>query len=285
MIRNPVVWSWDRLKGSAGSIGSAPAGEYWQATARPRSIAVARIGLDDLRLALRRGLDDFAANRSDVVFLCLFYPLVGLLLGRLASGDQMLPLLFPLASGFALIGPLAALGLYELSRRREQGQEVHWTDPFRVLRSPSIGAIALLGFGLVCIFLLWLVAASAIYQVTLGPAAPASVASFAHDVFATGPGWAMIVIGVAVGFLFAVVVLAVSVVSFPLLLDADVGVERAVRTSIRAVRANPRVLAIWGLIVAAGLVVGSVPLFLGLPLVLPVLGHATWHLYRRLVPH
>ena len=94
----------------------------------------------------------------------------------------------------------------------------------------------------------------------------------------------MIVIGVSVGFLFALLVLAISVVSFPLLLDRDVGLPNAVWTSIRAVAANPGPMAIWGLIVAGSLVVGSIPAFLGLIFVLPVLGHATWHLYRKLVP-
>jgi uncharacterized membrane protein len=121
-------------------------------------------------------------------------------------------------------------------------------------------------------------------MLTLGPEPPASVAAFFSDVFTTGAGWTMIAVGVGVGFLFAVLVLAISVVSFPLLLDRDVGLPTAVITSVRAVAANPETMAIWGLIVAAGLVIGSIPFFLGLAIVLPVLGHATWHLYRRIVP-
>jgi len=233
---------------------------------------------------LARGFDDFGAYRTDVIFLCVIYPVVGLVLQRLAFDYDMLPLLFPLASGFALVGPFVAVGLYEMSRQREQGVAVSWANAFGVVRSPSFGAIVLLGLTLMAIFLLWLVAAEAIYEVTLGPELPASMALFVRDVLTTGAGWALIGVGVGVGFLFALLVLAISVVSFPLLLDREVGLDTAVLTSVRAVIANPGPMAIWGLIVAGGLVIGSIPLFIGLVIVLPVLGHSTWHLYRKVVP-
>jgi uncharacterized membrane protein len=123
-----------------------------------------------------------------------------------------------------------------------------------------------------------------IYVFTLGPEPPPSVAAFLSEVFTTGAGWAMIAIGIGVGFLFAALVLAISVVSFPMLLDRNVGIGTAVSTSMRTVAANPGIMALWGLIVAGGLVLGSLPLFVGLVVVLPVLGHATWHLYRTVVP-
>jgi uncharacterized membrane protein len=283
LIQSPIAWVGDRLDRAFHTVGSASDEEYWHENRQAGVLAVRRIGLDDLGEALRSGLADFAANRTDVIFLCVIYPLVGLVLARLASGYGVVPLLFPLASGFALVGPLAAVGLNEMSRRREQGEEVGWTDAFGVLRSPSIGAIVGLGLLLIGVFLLWLTAAEAIYMLTLGPKPPVSIAAFAHDVFATGRGWVMIVIGVGVGFLFAVLAFAISVVSFPVLLDRDVGVEAAIWTSIRAVVANPLPMAAWGLIVAAGLVIGSVPCLLGLVIVMPVLGHATWHLYRGVV--
>src|SRR5205085_3514556 len=233
-IRNPVEWWVDqwRVAGTAlDTIGQA--GRRARETVDPRLPAIRHIGASDIRAVLAKGLDDFAASRTDIIFLALIYPLAGLVLARLAFGYDMLPLLFPLASGFALIGPFAAVGLYEMSRRREQGGEEGWADAFRVVHSPSFGAIVGLGLLLMAIFLLWLGAAMAIYDLTLGPEPPASIAGFAHDVLTTARGWAMIVIGIGVGFLFAVLAMSISVVSFPLLLDREVGLGTAVMTSVR----------------------------------------------------
>ena len=283
-IRNPVEWGVDQVKHAGHALETAGhAVRQAQAELHSPAPSIARIGTADLKQALMAGLDDFAATRTNVVVLCLVYPVLGLILVRLASGLQMLPLLFPLASGFALVGPFAALGLYEMSRRREQGAAIGWADAFGVIYAPAIAAIVLLGVLLVAIFLLRLVAAEAIYMLTLGPEAPASAGAFIHDVFVTRAGWTMIVVGIAVGFLFAVIVLAIGAVSFPLLLDRAAGLDTAVATSVRAVLANPGPMTLWGLIVALGLVIGSIPFLLGLVVVMPVLGHATWHLYRRLV--
>lgn len=245
--------------------------------------AIRRIGTADLADALARGLGDFAAMPTHALFLCVIYPVVGLVLAGLTLGFTLLPLLYPLAAGFALIGPFAALGLYELSRRREAGVDVHALDVLDVFRSPSIGAIVALGILLTLIFVVWVAAAHAIYVANFGYGAPESFGQFVHDVLFTPAGWTLIVVGNAVGFLFAVLVLTISVVSFPLLLDRDAGAAVALLTSVRAAVANPVPMALWGLIVAALLLVGSLPLFLGLPVVLPVLGHATWHLYRKVV--
>lgn len=284
MIQMPIGWGWDRLRAAAQSLGSSSDEEYWPGQVRRRAVPVLRpIGLADLKDALVKGLHDFEANRTDVIFLCVLYPVAGLVLWGLASGYGLLPLLFPLASGFVLLGPLAALGLYEISRRRELGQSVRWVDAFRVLRSPSIGAITVLGLILVVVFLLWLLAAELIYLGTLGPTPPASIETFVRAVFTTQAGWVMIGVGVGTGLMFAVAVLAISAISFPLLLDRDLDVDAAISTSIRSLRANPGPLAAWGLIVTTGLVIGSIPCLLGLVIVLPVLGHATWHLYRALV--
>jgi uncharacterized membrane protein len=284
-IRNPAEWSVDQL--SAANQAVERAGHSLRRPEATRAAplpTVRRINVADLREVLARGVGDFAAYRSDVIFLCFIYPLAGLVLAWLAFGYDMLPLLFPLASGFALIGPVAAVGLYEISRRREQGQDITWADAFGVVRAPAFGAILVLGLLLLAIFLLWLAAAYAIYLATLGPEPPASIGSFIGDVLTTGAGWAMIVVGVGVGFLFALLVLTISVVSFPLLLDRDVGLYAAVATSVRAVMTNPGPMAAWGLIVAGGLVIGSIPALIGLVIVMPVLGHATWHLYRKVVP-
>lgn len=278
-IRNPIEWGAEQLRHATSHMESSGRSIRGH-EAHP---AVRRIGLDDLRGALAKGLDDFTAYRTDVLALCIVYPIAGLVLARFAFHYELLPLLFPLASGFALIGPVAAVGLYEMSRRREQGAETSWADAFGMVGAPSFGAIVVLGLLLLAIFLAWLAAAYLIYYVTLGPTPAVSISAFVRDVFTTGPGWAMIVVGVGVGFLFALLVLAISVVSFPLLVDRDVGVGTAIATSVRAVTTNPGPMAVWGMIVAGSLVIGSIPLFLGLIVIVPVLGHATWHLYRKVV--
>lgn len=245
--------------------------------------AVRRIQVADLKEVLVKGLSDFKEKPSHIVLLVLIYPIVGLLAARLAAGYDVLPLMFPLVSGFALIGPLAAIGLYELSRRREQGLEVSWKTAFEIRHSPSIGSIVALGALLMVIFLMWLTAALALYNLSFGAMTPTSLGGFVNEVLTTRAGWTLILAGCGVGFLFAVVVLSISVVSFPLLLDRDVGAGVAIRTSIRAVAANPVTMAVWGLIVAGALLLGSIPFFVGLAVVMPVLGHATWRLYRKVV--
>ena len=281
-IRNPVEWGVDQFKHAALAFETAGrVGRRTLDTLHSPPPDIRRITLADLRDVLAKGIDDFTAFRTDVIFVCVFYPLAGLVLARLAFGYNLLPLVFPLASGFTLIGPFVAVGLNEMSRRREAGREVTWADAMAVVHVPAFGAIVILGLLLMGLFLLWLLAAWAIYAITLGPVPPASVGSFLRDVFTTDAGWIMIGAGVGVGFLFALLGLAISVVSFPLLLDRDAGAYTAIMTSVRAVITNPVPMAGWGLIVAGGIVLGSIPLFLGLVVVMPVLGHATWHLYRE----
>jgi len=244
---------------------------------------IRKIGLSDLGDALRLGWEDFKAMPSHAIVLCVIYPVLGLVLFRAVLGYSVLPLLFPLAAGFTLIGPFAALGLYELSRRRERGEDAAAWDAIQVLRAPSFGAMLGLGTLLLALFVTWIAVADAIYIAIFGHAPAASIPDFAARVL-TGPeGRSLVIIGCGVGFLFAVVALCVSVVSFPLMLDRHASAIDAIRTSLRAVMKNPFAMAAWGLIVAVLLVIGSLPFFVGLAVVLPVLGHATWHLYRKVV--
>jgi uncharacterized membrane protein len=283
-IKNPIEWSGAQLASAAHAAGSLQRSiHHMQDTAHSPAPAIRRIHADDIWTSLRQGFADFEAYRSDVLFLCATYALVGLVMARLAFGMDLLPLLFPLASGFAIIGPLAAVGLYEMSRRREQGATVGWANAFDVFKAPAIGGIMAMGLILIAVFLAWLATAWVIFQSTMGPVVPISPAAFAHDVFFTGSGQMMIVLGMGAGFVFALLAMMLSVVSFPMLIDRDTGLDTAIKTSIRAVTHNPGAMALWGLIVAASLLVGTALVFVGLMVVVPVLGHATWHLYRKLV--
>lgn len=244
---------------------------------------IRRIGMADLTDALRQGAADFWAAPSHLIFIGLMYPVLGFFFAGLAFGNNMLPILFPLMSGFALVGPLAAVGLYEISRQREQGREVSLGSISDVFRSPSLGSIVALGALLMVIFIAWLLAAQALYQSLFGWHAPQSMSAFLSEVFTTRNGWLMILAGNAIGFVFSAVVFCLSVISFPLLLDRDVGAIPAILTSFRAVARNPGPMLVWAFIVAAMLAIGFIPLFIGLAVVLPILGHATWHLYRKVV--
>jgi len=246
--------------------------------------AVRSIGPRDLIEVLAKGLDDFRAMPTHVVFLSLIYPIAGIAIARATFGYDVVPLLYPLAAGFALIGPFAAIGLYELSRRRELGLDTSWKHAFDIIHSPSVWAIGALGFILLAIFGVWLAVANGIYVANFGePEQPVPLTAFVNQVLTTPQGHNLIVVGNAVGFLFAVLAFALSVVSFPLLLDRNVGMAAAIATSVRAILRNPVTMALWGLIVALGLLIGSLPFFLGLAVVMPVLGHSTWHLYRKVV--
>ncbi|TWB21970.1 putative membrane protein [Nitrospirillum amazonense] len=283
-IRNPVEWTWERLGEAAAGVASVGRAIGHMEDMRAREApTVRRIGVADLGEAIAAGFRDFGAFRTDVFALCIIYPILGCVLARAAVNLNMLPMLFPLASGFVLVGPVAAIGLLEMSRQRERGAQPSWREAFGPLRSPAIAAIAALGFLLTVIYFAWLYAAQGIYDATLGPQPPASVAQFAADVAGSGAGWTMIAVGCAVGAGFAALVLAIAAISFPLLLDRDVPLHTAVGTSMRAVARNPGVMALWGLIVAGSLLAGTLPAFVGLIVVMPVLGHSTWHLYRRLV--
>ncbi len=239
------------------------------------------LGTADLADALRKGLDDFKLMPTYLVLLALIYPAVGLIAARWAQGNDIVPLIFPLISGFALVGPLAAVGLYELSRRREAGLDTRWTHVFDVLHAKSIGTIVALGVVLAILFAAWLASALAIQRWAMGPGSMGDIGSFLTNVFGTPGGLRLIVVGNLVGFAFAAVTLAIAAFSFPLALDRDVSLPEAIATSVRVVIANPVMMAAWGLIVVIGLVLGALPAFVGLAVVMPILGHATWHLYRR----
>ncbi|MCR4264912.1 DUF2189 domain-containing protein [Nitratireductor sp. ZSWI3] len=241
------------------------------------------IDFADVLGALRSGVEDFWDKPSHYVFLCLIYPIVGVILITWASSGNALQLIFPLIAGFALLGPFAAIGLYEISRRRERGMDTSWRHAFDVRKSAAIPSMVAIGIMLLGIFLVWIFTAQGLYRWLYGDSAPASLIGFIQEVLTTQRGWTLLLVGNLVGFIFALIVLSTTSIAFPLLLDRDVGAYAAIETSVRVMQANPLPMLLWGFIVAALLVIGSLPLFVGLAVVIPVLGHATWHLYRKTV--
>lgn len=284
VIGNPLSWTVRAIRDVMHTLGNfgRHIGGITQAANEPPA-GIRHLETDDIEYALRRGFEDFKAMRSDALFLIILYPIMGLGMMALALQSNAIHLIYPAVTGFALIGPLAAIGLYEISKRREAGLEPSWADAFRVFGTASIGPIFLLGLLLIIIFAIWIGVARGIYALTLGPEVPESFWALIAASVATPEGWALIIVGTAVGLLFAILVLAISVASFPLLVDRDTTLASAVLTSVRVTTHNPGVVFTWGALVVIMLFIGSLPLFLGLVVVLPVLGHATWHLYRRAV--
>lgn len=244
---------------------------------------VRKIGFSDLADSLRAGFDDFLNKPSHVFFLGIIYPVLGLVLARLTFGYGILPILFPLAAGFALLGPIAAIGFYEISRRREQGLDTSWWTVFQLVRSRSRTAILILSLALLAIFIAWIITAQVIYTNVFGGTTPSSIGNFIDQILYTPQGERLMIVGNAVGFLFALASFMISVISFPLLVDRDVSAPVAVVTSLKAVVKNPVVMVAWAVFITLAMIVGSLPFLLGLIFVLPILGHASWHLYRRVV--
>lgn len=250
---------------------------------RSRPVPVRTISDEDLRLSLRQGYEDFSDLRGDLVFAGLIYTVIGLAAVVMTASEPLIPFFYPVVAGVALLGPIAAIGFYELARRRESGREVHWFNFLDVRKRPSLDDMGMVAGLLLVIFVGWLMAAGALYALIFGWEAPTSVAAFISMIFTTSRGWALIAAGAVVGAIFGWFVLALSVVSLPMLVDCDVSASDAVSASWRAAHANKREMIRWGIIVTALLVLGSIPLFVGLAFVLPWLGYSTWHLYTRLV--
>lgn len=261
----------------------ANTGSISQTESMDFSQEVKEIGVSDVFDALRLGLADFWEKPSHYAFICLVYPIVGVVLLTWTSGGNVVQLVYPLLTGFALLGPIAAIGLYEISRRRELNLDTSWRHALDVRHSPAIPSILALGLLLLAAFVAWMLVAQSIFSWLYGTAQPTSFIAFIGDVLSTQRGWALIIVGNAAGFVFAAVVLCTTVIAFPLLLDRNVGIVSAIATSVRAVKTNPVPMAVWGLIVSLALLIGAIPLLIGLVITIPVLGHATWHLYRKVI--
>jgi uncharacterized membrane protein len=255
-----------------------------RAAPRKAEIPIRTITDDDLRGSLRQGLSDFMTFRGDIIFAGLVYTVIGIAAVVMSTSRPLMPFFLPVVAGVGLLGPIAAVGFYELAERREDGdRDLHWFNFLDVRKRATVDDMGIVAGLLLAIFFAWLLVAGALYAVLFGWAAPASVGDFLAMVFTTGRGWALIVAGGVIGAIFGWFVLALSVVSLPMLVDCNVSAADAVSTSWRAAHANKGEMIRWGITVLVLLVLGSIPLFVGLAFVLPWLGYSTWHLYTRLI--
>ena len=244
---------------------------------------IRRISTQAIPDALAAGWRDFLARPSHIPFLFIVYPVIGVVLSFLAFDYNLMPLVFPLIAGFALIGPVASVGMLELSRRREAGEEMRLSAVPAMVTGPAGGPLLRVALVLFAIFVVWLVTAQQIVFATIGRETPAGLGAFMQEVTGTPEGWQMFALGNGVGFVFAVAALAVGAFSLPLIVDGERSARRAMAVSISAVAANPVAMALWGLAVVAILGLAMLPAFTGLIVALPWLGHATWHLYRATI--
>ena len=253
------------------------------ATLAPDSPRIRDIGAADVVAALRAGIDDFRAAPLYGLFFGGIYALGGLSLVWITVGAGIGWLTYPLATGFALIGPFVAVGCYEVSRRRAAGEPLDFLGVLGVMGRQSSRELGWMAFVTLFVFLLWMYQVRVLLILTLGLKSFATAGEFFHVATTTWEGWLFFALVHLDGLIFALVAFSLTVVAFPLLLEREVDFVTAMITSVRSVTLNPKTMISWGLVVAALLFLAIVPAFLGLFVVLPVLGHATWHLYRRLV--
>ncbi|MDJ0629053.1 MAG: DUF2189 domain-containing protein [Rhodobacter sp.] len=239
---------------------------------------IGKVTLEELFISLRAGWWDFRRAPAFGLFFSGVYVLAGLALVMFGAGTVSWTLMISL--GFPLVAPFAAVGLYEVSRRLEDGEPLNWGGVLGVVVREKDRQIPWAGAIIVIYFLFWSFLAHMIFALFMGLSVMTH-ATTSYEIYLTANGLTMIAVEVAVGGVFAFVLFGLTVVSLPLLLEKEVDFITAMLLSFRMVRQNLFVMLLWAFLIAALLFLGMLPYFLGLFVVLPVLGHATWHLYRR----
>lgn len=243
---------------------------------------VCPIAADDVIDALGKGLRDFQALPLYGLAIGGLYAVGGVVIVLSVTALGLTYLAYPLAAGFALIGPFAAIALYEVSRRREVGEVPSVAEIWRAIRSR--GELGWMAFVTLFIFVMWMYQVRFLMALFLGlHASFSNIQQFITTVLTTSEGLAFLIVGNLEGAVLSLILFSLTVVSFPLLLDRDVDFVTAMITSVRAVVTSPVPMIGWALVIVVLLIVSALPFFLGLLVTLPVLGHSTWHLYRRIV--
>ncbi|WP_108883686.1 DUF2189 domain-containing protein [Anderseniella sp. Alg231-50] len=244
---------------------------------------VRRIGLADIRAAFVAGVGDFFRAPLFGLFFGGFYALGGLLVVALIARLDMHYMIYPLAIGFPLVGPFVAVGIYEVSRCLQDGRPLTWSGVLTTVWRQKGRELSIMAFVTLFIMWMWMYQVRLLVALFLGFRSFSTLDGFIHTVLNTGDGLRFLAAGHIVGGILYTVLFSVTVVSIPLLLDREVDFVTAIITSIKAVLTNPFAMMVWGLVVLVLTALALVPAFLGLFIILPVLGHATWHLYLRVV--
>lgn len=247
-----------------------------------RAITVQPITVRDAQDALTEGWRDLLAGGPFSLIFGAVYAVAGIVIVAMLLRDGSQHLVFPTMAMFLLVGPITAVGLYEISRRLEAGEALSFGPVFGAFLRHGGVQLALFGFLLAFVAIAWFKLATIIYAVFFG-VAPQPLDEMIRVVATTREGLAFLVVGNLVGAALAVFVFCVSVVSVPMLLDRDVDLITAVSTSVAAVRESPRAFISFGVMVVTLIGVGMALFMVGLALTLPLIGHATWRLYRKAI--
>jgi uncharacterized membrane protein len=250
---------------------------------RPPRI-VTDLALGDLSAALAAGWRDFLAAPQFGLFFGGVYVLAGVAAAYVALVGGELSWLIPAAAGFPLVAPFVAVGLYEASRRRQRGEPMTWPAILGALKGHGDDQILSMGVIVFVAFSFWMIVAHAIFAIFMAESGlGANGGSESLAALMTPEGLAMLTVGSAVGGVMALAFYAMTVISLPMLVDRKVSFPTAIIASFAVVRGNPAVMLAWAAIIAGLLAAAMIPAFIGLLVALPVLGHATWHLYMRAV--